>query len=86
MKIEYEINAVITGRIASQLNWDLNTINDEVRIINSEGRMVNGKSLLGLLSANIKQGDKVVIVINNKENEQLISNIFNKLGRRCMNG
>ena len=86
MKIEYEINAVITGRNASQLNWKLNTINGEVRIINSEGRMVNGKSLLGLLSANIKQGDYVTIVIDNPENEQSIKGIFNELGRRCING
>lgn len=86
MKIEYRINAVITGRIASQLNWKLNTINGEVRIINSEGRMVNGKSLLGLLSANIKNGDNIVVVIDNKDNEQPIKNIFNEIGRRCING
>ena len=86
MKIEYRINAVITGRIASQLNWKLNTINGEIRIINSEGRMVNGKSLLGLLSANIKNGDNIVVVIDNKDNEQPIKNIFNEIGRRCING
>lgn len=81
MKIEYKINAVITGRIASQLNWELNTINGEVRIINAEGRMINGKSLLGLLSANIKNGDTIVVVIEDKSNETTIKTIFNKLGR-----
>ena len=81
MKIEYKINAVITGRIASQLNWDLNTLNGEVRIINAEGRMVNGKSLLGLLSANIKNGDTIVVIIDDKANETTIKTIFNKLGR-----
>ena len=81
MKLEYKINAVITGRIASQLNWDLNTLNGEVRIINAEGRMVNGKSLLGLLSANIKNGDTIVVIIEDKSNEATIKSIFNKLGK-----
>lgn len=85
-KITYKIDKIITGRLASQLNWKLNAINGEVRIINSEGRMVNGKSLLGLLSANIKNGDNIVVVIDSKDDEQSIKNIFNEIGRRCING
>ena len=76
----YTLNKTITGRIASQLTWDLNNINGNVRIINAEGRMVNGKSLLGLLSASLKEKDTIKIMIDKPEEEGLIKSIFNKLG------
>lgn len=78
-KLIYKINKTITGRVASQLVWDLNTIDGEVRIINIEGRMINGKSLIGLLSACIKDKDIITIIINN-DNEKNVKECLNKIG------
>lgn len=75
----FTLNKNITGRVASQLTWDLNNITGNIRIINTEGRMVNGKSLLGLLSARLQENDTIKVMIDRPEDEGLLKAVFNKI-------
>lgn len=75
----FTLNKNITGRVASQLTWDLNNITGNIRIINTEGRMVNGKSLLGLLSARMQENDTIKVMIDRPEDEGLLKAVFNKI-------
>lgn len=49
------------------MNWHLNQITSSIYIINSESRQVNAKSLIGLLSADIKENDIFTILIEEEE-------------------
>ena len=56
MTIKYELNKDIVARVATQLNFSLNTIKDSIFIIKNE-RCFNGKSLIGILANNLKKGE-----------------------------
>lgn len=51
----YKINKDIFSRTAAQLNWELNTYKSLISIITEEKRKINAKSLIGLLSGNLKK-------------------------------
>jgi len=50
MKISYKLNKNIEARVASMLAWDLSQLHSSVHI-QLEDRAINGKSLIGILSA-----------------------------------
>lgn len=74
------LNKNITGRAAAQLNWALSSLKSSIRIINKEGRMVNAKSLVGLLSGQIREGDLITISFDQEEEEQKIKFYFREIG------
>lgn len=50
MKLQYKLNRDIVARTATMLNWDLSQLHSSIHI-QSNDRVINGKSLLGILSA-----------------------------------
>ena len=74
------LNKNITGRAAAQLNWALSSLKSSIRIINKEGRMVNAKSLVGLLSGQIREGDLITISFDQEDEEQKIKFYFREIG------
>lgn len=70
----------ITGRAAAQLNWAIKPLKSNIRVINKDGRMINGKSLVGLLSGQMKIGDLITISFDQEEEGQKIKSYFKELG------
>nr|DAD58803.1 MAG TPA: HprK protein [Caudoviricetes sp.] len=50
MKLQYKLNRDIVARTATMLNWDLSQLHSSIHIQSGE-RVINGKSLIGILSA-----------------------------------
>ena len=69
------------GRNAAQLVYSLNPIKSSV-YLEKEGRRINAKSILGLLSAGIVEGEKITVNINNEndftEVKKIITEFFSK--------
>ena len=79
MKLTYKLNKDIVARTAAMLSWDLNQLRSFIHI-QSEDRVINGKSLVGLLSAQLKMGDTISIVFDEVNDFNKIKEIFNELG------
>lgn len=79
MKISYKLNKNIEARVASMLAWDLSQLHSSVHI-QLEDRAINGKSLIGILSAQYKAGDIITIIFDEEEDLEKIKEIFNELG------
>lgn len=79
MKISYKLNKNIEARVASMLAWDLSQLHSSVHI-QLEDRVINGKSLIGILSAQYKAGDIITIVFDEEGDLKKIKEIFNELG------
>lgn len=79
MKLTYKLNKDIVARTAAMLSWDLNQLHSSVHI-QSKDRVINGKSLVGLLSAQLKMGDTINIVFDEVNDFNKIKEIFNELG------
>ena len=78
MIIEYRLNKNIVSRVAIQLNFLLNTIKDSIFII-KDNRCFNGKSLVGILTNNLKNNDTIRIETSG-ENISKMREIFNTVG------
>lgn len=63
-KVDIKIPCDIIGRNAHRLIYKLQEFKSSVYFM-TEGRRINAKSLLGLLSANIKAGDIVQVICYN---------------------
>lgn len=79
MKLTYKLNKDIVARTAAMLSWDLNQLHSSIHI-QSEDRVINGKSLVGLLSAQLRMGDTINIVFDEVNDFNKIKEIFNELG------
>lgn len=79
MKLQYKLNRDIVARTATMLNWDLNQLHSSIHI-QSNDRVINGKSLLGILSAQYKMGDIVTVIFDDENDLDKIKKIFNELG------
>lgn len=79
MKISYKLDKNIEARVASMLAWDLSQLHSSVHI-QLEDRVINGKSLIGILSAQYKAGDIITIVFDEEGDLKEIKEIFNELG------
>lgn len=79
MKLQYKLNRDVVARTATMLNWDLNQLHSSIHI-QSNDRVINGKSLLGILSAQYKMGDIVTVIFDDEKDLNKIREIFNKIG------
>lgn len=79
MKLQYKLNRDVVARTATMLNWNLNQLHSSIHI-QSNDRVINGKSLLGILSAQYKMGDIVTVVFDDEKDLNKIREIFNKIG------
>jgi phosphotransferase system HPr-like phosphotransfer protein len=61
------------------LNWDLSQLHSSIHI-QSDERVINGKSLLGILSAQYKMGDIITVIFDDERDLNKIKEIFNELG------
>lgn len=79
MKLQYKLNRDVVARAATMLNWNLNQLHSSIHI-QSNDRVINGKSLLGILSAQYKMGDIITVVFDDENDLDKIKEIFNELG------
>lgn len=79
MKLQYKLNRDVVARTATMLNWNLNQLHSSIHI-QSNDRVINGKSLLGILSAQYKMGDVITVVFDDEKDLDKIKEIFNELG------
>lgn len=79
MKLQYKLNRDVVARTATMLNWDLSQLHSSIHI-QSNDRVINGKSLLGILSAQYKMGDVITIIFDDEKDLNKIEEIFNELG------
>ena len=78
MIIKYKLKKDIVARTAAQLNFELNTIKDSIFIVKNN-RCFNGKSLIGILTNNLRYED-IITIETSKENISHIKEIFNTVG------
>ena len=79
MKLQYKLNRDVVARTATMLNWNLNQLHSSIHI-QSNDRVINGKSLLGILSAQYKMGDVITVVFDDEKDLDKIKEVFNELG------
>lgn len=63
MKIKYILSQDIVARLATNLALNLNELKSNIRIYNKD-KDINGKSLLGIYTANMKMNDNVTILFD----------------------
>lgn len=79
MKLQYKLNRDVVARTATMLNWNLNQLHSSIHI-QSNDRVINGKSLLGILSAQYKMGDVITIIFDDENDLDKIKEIFSEIG------
>ena len=70
LKTDIVLTTDINGRKATNFVYYISSKPYSIWIINN-GRQVNGKSILGLLSANLKKGDIITVCIDNGSIDEL---------------
>lgn len=80
MAITYKLDRDIVARTAAQLNWNLKQVRSSIRIIHGD-RIVNGKSLIGIMSANMRFDDTISVIIDEPADVEEIKEYFNEVGR-----
>ena len=80
MTITYKLKKDIVARTAAQLNWNLKQVRSSIRIIHGD-RIVNGKSLIGIMSANMRFNDIISVTIDELADVEEIKEYFNEVGR-----
>lgn len=78
MTIFFKLNIDLIGRAAAQLNWDLNKLHSNVNI--TKDRMINGKSLVGILSAQLKKDDIIKVSFDYDIDADMIRYYFSEIG------
>lgn len=78
--LNYNINVDILANNAANLTNSLKEIASDVYII-CNNKKVNGKSLVGVLTGQIKENSKVKIIISNEDKIKEIRKIFNEYGK-----
>ena len=78
MVLTYKLQKDLCGRAATQLRWHLQSLKSEVRIMTE--RMINAKSLVGVLSAQLRTGNHIAITFDCNEEENKIREEFNEIG------
>ena len=79
MKLQYKLNKDVVARAAAMLSWNLSRVHSSVHIQFGD-KVINGKSLIGILSATYKMGDVITIVFDDENDLDKIKTIFNELG------
>ena len=80
MTITYKLYRDIVARTAAQLNWNLKQVRSSIRIIHGD-RIVNGKSLIGIMSANMRFSDIISVIIDEPTDVEEVKEYFNEVGR-----
>lgn len=80
MTLKYIAEMDILSCYAANLVISLQDINSSIYIIN-KNKKVNGKSLVGLLSGQIRQGDIFTVIIDNNKEQKNIEKILKEYGR-----
>lgn len=78
MKITYKLKRDIVSRIAANLAFDLSRTKSA--FILKGNQCLNGKSLIGILSCQLRFGDIITIKGENEEDMKIIKEAFNGLG------
>ena len=80
MTLKYKLYKDIVARTAVQLNWNLKQVRSSIRIIHGD-KVINGKSLIGIMSANMRFNDIISIIIDELADVEEIKEYFNEVGR-----
>ena len=80
MTFTYRLDKDIVARTAAQLNWQLKQLPCTINIKNSD-RIINGKSLVGILSAHMRLNDVIEITTDGVVDNDQIREYFNEIGR-----
>lgn len=75
----YKLKRDLTGRVASQLNWELNEIPHQIFLRIHDGRIINGKSLIGVLSGRFVKGDVIEIATQTQDEQVNVERAILKL-------
>ena len=78
MKIKFKLKVDIVARIAANLAFELSKTR-EAFILKDES-CLNGKSLIGILSSKLRQGDIITIKGENENDINIIKKAFEDLG------
>lgn len=78
MILTYRLQKDLYGRAATQLCQRLLELKSDIKIITQ--RVVNAKSLVGILSAQLKAGQDFVIIFDREKEEEQIKKEFNEVG------
>lgn len=70
MILKYKLNKNIISRNAVLLNQQLNVLSGYI-LIQFENKNINAKSLIGLLSANLREDSEIIVSYNGDEVERL---------------
>lgn len=80
MNCTYYLTQNLLERNAANLVFSLKEINSSVFLYRENDRRVNGKSLVGILSARFMQGETIKILIDNPDEMDRVKEIFNEIG------
>lgn len=78
MILTYKLQKDLCGRAATQLCQRLLEFKSDIKIITQ--RVVNAKSLVGILSTQLKAGQDFVIIFDRENEEEQIKKEFNEVG------
>lgn len=82
MTLKYKLNKNIFARNAVQLNQALELLPAYV-LIRFEDKNINGKSLIGLLSAGLQENDTITISYSDEITISQLESILNQFGIKC---
>lgn len=82
MSIQYRLKKDLTGRAATQLNYNLNGLKSSVSLIRDV--VINAKSLVGILSGGFKQGEVITVLFDRDNESEAICEYFNEVGEKLM--
>ena len=78
-ELQITIDKQLTGRLVHQIVYYISELKSDVYISNCEGRSVNAKSIIGVLSLDVKTNDIVTIKIYNNISQKNSDTDINKI-------
>ena len=80
MDCTYYLNQNLLERNAANMVFSLKEIPSSIFLYREYDRRVNGKSLIGILSARFMQGETIKILVDNPDEMGRVKEIFNEIG------
>lgn len=78
-ELQITIDKQLTGRLVHQIVYYISELKSDVYISNCKGRSVNAKSIIGVLSLDVKTGDIVTINVYNNVSQKNSDTDINKI-------
>lgn len=78
-ELQITIDKQLTGRLVHQIVYYISELKSDVYISNYEGRSVNAKSIIGVLSLDVKTNDIVTINVYNNISQKNSDTDINKI-------